>query len=475
MRLNILDNNLNQYDNPLNSKYASKEMHKVFSSKNKYVIWRELWLSLAKAEKEVGLNITEEQIIEMENNLENIDFEVVKKIEDKVHHEVMAHIKAFSKVAPLSAPIIHLGETSAFVIDNADLIVSREALELVIKKLYKVISILSDFADKYKELETLAFTHLQVAQPTTVGKRASLWLSSLMLDFNEIVNVTSNLKLRGVKGTTGTAASFKGLLGNYNLLRQIDEYVANDFGFEDSYTVTSQTYDRKIDSLIGAALVQIAISSHKITNDLRILQNFREVSESFSSSQIGSSAMPYKRNPILSERISSLSKFVISLQSSTIMVASTQWLERTLDDSANKRLVLPQMFLAIDGILDLLIKVFSNITVYKDIINSNLQKELPFLLSEDILMKHVKNGGDRQEGHEKLRQHAVRAFNEMQLNNTSNRLLEYIIKDSFFKITKKEVEELLKHKNLSGFAKNQVESFLEQEVRPLLEDFEHLS
>lgn len=446
-------------------------MLKIFSSNNKYVIWRKLWLSLAKAEKEVGLNITEEQILEMENNLENIDFKVVKEIEDNVHHEVMAHIKAFAMVAPLSAPIIHLGETSAFVIDNSDLIMSTEALELVIKKLYKVIDVVSNFADKYKDLETLAFTHLQVAQPTTVGKRASLWLSSLLLDFNEVVNVNQNLKLRGVKGTTGTAASFKGLVGDYNLLKQIDKYVANDFGFKDSYTVTSQTYDRKIDSLIGAALVQIAISSHKITNDLRILQNFREISESFSSSQIGSSAMPYKRNPILSERISSLAKFVISLQSSTVMVASTQWLERTLDDSANKRLVLPQMFLAVDGILDLFIKIFSNITVYKDIINSNLQRELPFLVSEDILMKHVKNGGDRQEGHEKLRQYAVRAFNEMQLNNAPNKLLEYILEDSFFKITKKEVNDLLKHKNLSGFAKNQVESFLEQEVRPLLDKY----
>ncbi|KAL0263772.1 UNVERIFIED_CONTAM: hypothetical protein PYX00_011070 [Menopon gallinae] len=409
----------------------------------------------------------------MEANVSNIDFKVVEELESLTHHEVIAHIKAFAKDCPLSAPILHWGETSAFVIDNTDIIINKQALELIIKKLYKLIKILVNFCEKHKDLATLAFTHLQVAQPTTVGKRGALWLNSLLTDFIEIIHVIDGLKLRGAQGTTGSGASFKKLGISFSDYQIINQFIAKDFNFKSSYKITSQTYDRKIDVLVSMVLVQVGVSSHKITNDLRLLQHFKEISEPFGSSQVGSSAMPYKRNPILSERISSLAKFVMALENSTVLVASTQWLERTLDDSANKRLVLPQMFLTIDSILELFIKIFTNIIVFPDIINSNLQKELPFLLSENILMEHVTNGGDRQEGHERLRVLAMKAFNEMQGGSGVNKLLKYIQEDPFFKIKEETINDML-NENLTGFASEQVSNFIQAEVMPIIEKYNYL-
>ncbi|MGV3278028.1 adenylosuccinate lyase [Rickettsiales bacterium LUAb2] len=463
-----IDNN-HTYINPLNTRYSSKEMQKIFSNCNKYTIWRQLWTALAKAEKSAGLPITDEQINELEANINNLNLAKAEQYEKETNHEVMAHIKAYGEQCPKAAAIIHLGETSAFVIDNSDIIIYKQGLELTKQKLLLLIKALANFSNQYKEMPTLSYTHLQVAQPTTVGKRASLWLSSFIADFYELIYVIDNLKLRGVKGTTGTAASFAKLLNNdYQKYQQIDNAVAQHLGFSSSYLVTSQTYDRKIDITIANVLGQMAVSAHKISNDLRLLQHLSEIEEPFSKTQVGSSAMPYKRNPMLSERVSALSKFIMSLQVAPNLVASTQWLERTLDDSANKRLSLPQMFLSIDSVLMLLTKIISNCQVNEKVIEQNLAKEVPFLITENILMEYVKNGGDRQEGHEKIRKYAIEAANRVKEQGLANNLVENLINDKDFLITKEQIEQLANPKQLIGFCREQVANFLELEVYPLI-------
>lgn len=453
------------YTNPLEERYASEEMLYLFSNHNRHKIWRQLWVALAQAEQQAGItSISQEQIEEMEAGVENIDYQVIDSFEQETKHEVFAHIKAFGAVCPSAAGIIHLGETSAYVIDNSDLILFKEGLKLLERKLLKLIHIVADFAKEHATKATLAFTHFQVAQPTTVGKRATLWLNSLIADLNTLQREMSALTLRGIQGTTGSAASFKNLLkGDYQKLFAMNDFLAKSFGFSGTSKVTSQTYDRKIDVSIAHVLNQIAVSAHKITNDLRLLQHSKEISEHFSSTQVGSSAMPYKRNPIVSERVSSLAKFVSSIVTSTTAVASTQWLERTLDDSANKRLTLPQAFLATDAIIDLLTKLFSNIVVHQEVINANLERELPFLLTENILMEYSKEGGDRQVGHEKIKNHAMRAFQEVQ-KGQPNKLLTYILEDESLKISPELLKKLLNHKELIGFCKEQVLDYLSTEL-----------
>lgn len=459
------------YTNPLVERYASPEMQTLLSNQTKYSTWRKLWAALASAEKEVGVSdITEEQVASLHKIVEQINFERVNELEAETKHEVFAHIKALAEDAPNCSGIIHLGETSAYVIDNTDIIIARSALQQLEDKLLKLMNLLVDFAIDNCALPTLAFTHFQVAQPTTVGKRAALWLHSFLLDLRELRHTVAGLKLRGVQGTTGTAASFKHILGNnYAALERINTLVAEKFGFKAAYIVTSQTYDRKIDVQVAHVLNQLAVSAHKVTNDLRLLQHLREVGETFGGNQVGSSAMPYKRNPILSERVSSLAKFVMALSSGASTTAATQWLERTLDDSANKRLTLPQMFLAADAILDLLYKIFSSLTVYKEVIKSNLDRELPFLLTENVLMEHVKRGGSRQEGHEIIKRSAMAAFAEVQ-RGEPNRLLKYLADDPELLVDAKAIAQISAEGSLTGFCEEQVRTFVSQELQPELSD-----
>ncbi|TWP26619.1 adenylosuccinate lyase [Apibacter muscae] len=466
---------MNKYQNPLESRYCSDEMLYNFSPEKKFTTWRKLWIALAEIEKELGLDISEEQIKELKDNISPIDFAKANEYEKKFRHDVMAHVHAYGDVAPKARPIIHLGATSAFVGDNTDLIQIKDGLELVKKKLVNVIKGLHDFALKYKDLPTLGFTHYQPAQLTTVGKRATLWLQSVLLDLEELDFRIQTLRFRGVKGTTGTAASFKELFdGDFNKVKELDRKLSERFGFTHVFKVSGQTYDRKIDAQALNILSNIAQSAHKFTNDLRLLQNLKEIEEPFEKNQIGSSAMAYKRNPMRSERIASLAKFVISLASSPAMVASTQWFERTLDDSANKRLSLPQAFLAIDAILIIWNNILDGIVVYPKMIEKHIHEELPFMATEYIIMEGVKNGGDRQELHEIIRTHSMEAGKQVKIEGKNNDLIERIIADSRVNIDKDKLLSLLNPSNFIGFAPEQTEEFLDGEVNPILNKYKDL-
>ena len=466
---------MDKYQNPLESRYCSDEMLYNFSPEKKFTTWRRLWLALAETEKELGLEITDEQILELRNNIENIDYAKAAEYEKKFRHDVMAHVHTYGDAAPAARPIIHLGATSAFVGDNTDLIQIRDGFHLVKQKLVNVIKGLHDFALKYKDLPTLGFTHYQPAQLTTVGKRATLWLQSVLLDLEELEFREETLRFRGVKGTTGTAASFKELFnGDFEKVKTLDKKLSEHFGFQNVFKVSGQTYDRKLDAQALEVLGNIAQSAHKFTNDLRLLQNLKEIEEPFEKNQIGSSAMAYKRNPMRSERIASLAKFVISLTSSPAMVASTQWFERTLDDSANKRLSIPQAFLAIDAILIIWNNILDGLVVYPKMIEKHINEELPFMATEYIIMEGVKHGGDRQELHEIIRTHSMEAAKQVKIEGKSNDLIERIIADERVNIDKERLISLLNPKNFIGFAPEQTEEFLQQEVQPVLLKYKDL-
>lgn len=466
---------MNSYKNPLEERYSSEEMLFNFSPNQKFRTWRKLWIALAEIEKDLGLEISEDQISQMKEQAENIDFTKAAEYEKKFRHDVMAHVHAYGDVAPLAKPIIHLGATSAFVGDNTDLIQIRDGLLIIRKQLVNVIKGLSDFAIKYKDLPTLGFTHFQPAQLTTVGKRATLWLQSLLLDIEELEFFLDTLRFRGVKGTTGTAASFLELFnGDYSKVQHLDKELSKRFGFEKVFGVSGQTYDRKIDAKVLALLSNIAQSAHKFTNDLRLLQNLKEIEEPFEKNQIGSSAMAYKRNPMRSERISALAKYVMSLQNSSAMVAATQWFERTLDDSANKRLTVPQAFLAVDAILLIWNNIMNGIVVYENRIQKHIDEELPFMATEYIIMEEVKAGGDRQEIHETIRVHSMEASKKVKMEGKENDLIERIMKDETLKLDKSKLQEVLDPKNFIGFAPIQTVEFIQNEIEPVLKKYQHL-
>lgn len=455
----------------MESRYSSDEMLYNFSPQMKFSTWRKLWLALAEIQQELGLDISDEQLQEIRENIDTIDFEVAAKYEKKFRHDVMAHVHTLGEVAPKAMPILHLGVTSAFVQDNTDLVQIREGLLLVKKKLVNVIQALHDFALENKDLPTLGFTHFQAAQLTTVGKRATLWLQSVLLDFEELEFRIATLQFRGVKGTTGTAASFKELFdGDFEKVKILDQKLSESFGFSKVLGVTGQTYDRKIDAQVLATLSNIAQTAHKFTNDIRLLQSLKEIEEPFGKNQIGSSAMAYKRNPMRSERIAALSKFVISLASSPAMVAATQWFERTLDDSANKRLSIPQAFLAIDAILIIWNNVLDGLVVYPKVIEKHIQEELPFMATEYIIMEGVKNGGDRQELHELIREHSMEAGKQVKIEGKPNDLVERIVADARFNIDKERLQKVLDPKNFIGFAPEQTVEFLKHQVEPILKE-----
>ncbi|QMU99203.1 adenylosuccinate lyase [Borrelia sp. A-FGy1] len=463
---------MDKYINPLKSRYSSKEMLYIFSPKFKYTIWRKLWYNLALAQKELGANIKQEQLDNLYKHIENIDFTVVEKYEEKFKHEVMAHLYAYSDLVGVDAQkILHLGATSAFLMDNTDLIQIKEALLLIKNKLKILIKTLNDFSIKHKNLAILSYTHLQEAQLTTLGKRSSLWLQSLIFDFKELNFILSSLCFRGAKGTVGNQSSFKELLSsNFERVKNLDISIAKKMGFNKVYKITSQTYDRKIDSSILNFLSNLSQSAHKITNDIRFMQHLKEIEENFEENQIGSSAMPYKKNPIHSERVASLAKFVMSLQTSGGFIAATQWLERTLDDSACKRLNIPQAFLAADAILILLNKILSNIRINEKIIKQHVKAEMPFILTEDILMKATKNGGNRQILHEKIRVYSMQVRKNIYLGKQENDLIKLILKDKSFRLTNKDINEILNPNENIGFAPYQVEDFTQEIVTPILKD-----
>ncbi|TDX86910.1 adenylosuccinate lyase [Epilithonimonas xixisoli] len=461
---------MNSYKNPLEERYSSEEMLFNFSHNNKFRTWRKLWIALAEIEKDLGLEITDEQIAELKANAENIDYDKAAEYEKKFRHDVMAHVHTYGDVAPSAKGIIHLGATSAFVGDNTDLIQIRDGLLILKKKLVNVMKNLADFSIQYKDLPTLGFTHFQPAQLTTVGKRATLWLQSLVLDIEELDFFLETLRFRGVKGTTGTAASFLELFdGDYSKVKHLDKELSKRFGFEKVFGVSGQTYDRKIDAKVVALLGNIAQSAHKFTNDLRLLQNLKEVEEPFEKNQIGSSAMAYKRNPMRSERIGALAKYVMSLTTSSAMVASTQWFERTLDDSANKRLTIPQAFLAVDAILLIWNNIMNGIVVYPNRINKHIMEELPFMATEYIIMEEVKAGGDRQEIHEVIRIHSMEASKKVKEEGKENDLIERILNDDSLKLDKSKLKEVLDPKNFIGFAPIQTEEFIANEIQPILD------
>lgn len=463
---------MNTYKNPLEERYASQKMLFNFSHDNKFQNWRKLWIALAEIEKDLGLEISDEQIQQLKDNAINIDYQKAAEYEKRFRHDVMAHVHAYGDVAPSAKGIIHLGATSAFVGDNTDLIQMRDGLLILRKKLVNVIKNLSDFAIKYKDLPTLGFTHFQPAQLTTVGKRATLWLQSLILDFEELEFFLETLRFRGVKGTTGTAASFLELFnGDYDKVKTLDKELSKRFGFDKVFGVSGQTYDRKIDAKVVSLLSNIAQSAHKFTNDLRLLQNLKEVEEPFEKDQIGSSAMAYKRNPMRSERIGALAKFVMSLSSSSAMVAATQWFERTLDDSANKRLTIPQAFLAVDAILLIWNNIMNGLVVYENRINKHIMDELPFMATEYIIMEEVKAGGDRQEIHEIIRVHSMEASKKVKMEGKENDLIERIMNDNSLKLDKSKLAEVLDPKNFIGFAPIQTEEFIKNEAQPIISKY----
>ncbi|NLF72787.1 MAG: adenylosuccinate lyase [Candidatus Anammoximicrobium sp.] len=455
-----------RYENPLIVRYASKEMSRLWSDDKKFGTWRRLWVALAEAEQELGLAISDEQIAELRAHVDDIDYDAANGYERQVRHDVMAHVHAYRDICPAAGPIIHLGATSCYVTDNTDLILFRESLQLVIRRLAGVIVALGDFAVKHRDLACLGFTHLQPAQPTTVGKRACLWAYDLALDLHEAEHRLEQLKARGAKGTTGTQASFMALFnGDHDKLRRLDQLVATKMGFDATYAVTGQTYTRKIDSQVVDVLSGVAQSAHKMATDLRQLASRKEIEEPFEAKQIGSSAMAYKRNPMRSERICSLARYVISLQSSPANTLAVQWLERTLDDSANRRLVLPQAFLAVDAVLILCQNVCSGLCVYPQVIAKNLRDELPFMATENILMAAVKAGGDRQLLHERIRQHSQAAAAAVKLEGRPNDLIQRLAGDEAFAGI--DLEAALDPAQFFGRAPQQVDEFVEQIVGPV--------
>lgn len=460
------------YESPFSARYASEEMLYVFSPDMKFSTWRRLWISLAKAEKALGLPIEQEQIDEMEANVDNIDYEVARQREKEVRHDVMAHVYTYGKVAPKAAGIIHLGATSAYVGDNTDIIQLREGLRLVRQKLAIVLDKLAEFAQAHKAQPTLGFTHFQPAQLTTVGKRATLWMNELLMDLDEVEYRLQNLKMLGSKGTTGTQASFVALFdGDDAKVKELEKRIADDFGFSGVVPVSGQTYSRKIDAQALATLSGIAQSASKFATDLRLLQHLKEVEEPFEAHQIGSSAMPYKRNPMRSERICALARYVICDSLNPAFTSATQWFERTLDDSANKRVAVPEAFLAVDAILNIMINIVSGLVVYPKVIEQRVMSELPFMATENIMMSAVKRGGNRQELHERIREHSMAAGKRIKAEGLDNDLVERIAGDSLFGMTREEIEAELTPSNYIGRCPAQVDDFLRDEVRPRINQY----
>ncbi|HBA49992.1 MAG TPA: adenylosuccinate lyase [Lachnospiraceae bacterium] len=470
-----------RYVSPLSERYASREMQYIFSQDMKFRTWRRLWIALAETEKELGLSrdgrpvITEEQIEELKSHAEDINYEVAKAREKEVRHDVMSHVYAYGQQCPKAAGIIHLGATSCYVGDNTDIIVMREGLRLLKKKLVNVIAVLADFAEKYKAQPTLAFTHFQPAQPTTVGKRATLWMQEFYLDLEDLNYVLENLKLLGSKGTTGTQASFLELFdGDQETIDKIDPMIAEKMGFKECFPVSGQTYSRKIDTRVANVLAGIAASAHKMSNDIRLLQHLKEVEEPFEKSQIGSSAMAYKRNPMRSERIASLSRYVMIDALNPAITSASQWFERTLDDSANKRLSIPEGFLAVDGILDLCLNVADGLVVYPKVIEKHLMSELPFMATENIMMDAVKMGGNRQELHERIRELSMEAGRNVKVEGKENNLLELIAADPAFPMELEELQKNMDPARYVGRSREQVDAFLRNVIRPVLKANEDL-
>ena len=460
----------NTYESPLNSRYASKEMQYIFSPDKKFSTWRKLWIALAESEKELGLDITDEQIAEMKEHIYDINYDVAREREKEVRHDVMSHVYAYGVQCPKAKGIIHLGATSCYVGDNTDIIIMTEALQLVKKKLVSLIGELARFARENKNLPTLAFTHFQPAQPTTVGKRATLWLEDLMMDLEDVDYQLSKAKLLGCKGTTGTQASFMELFeGDHNKCKELDRKIAEKMGYSESFPVSGQTYPRKLDSQILNVLSLIAQSAYKFSTDIRHVQHLKQIEEPFEKSQIGSSAMAYKRNPMRSERIGSLARYVIVDALNPAITAATQWFERTLDDSANKRISIPEAFLAVDAILNLYINVVDGLVVYDKVIYQQFMREIPFMATENIMMDAVKKGGDRQELHEKIRVHSMEAGKTVKLEGKDNNLAELIAADKSFGLTLEEINAVMKPENFVGRAPAQVDDFLKEYVMPVLE------
>lgn len=466
-----------RYVSPLSERYASKEMQYIFSPDMKFRTWRKLWIALAETEMELGLSqdgkpvITKEQIDEMKAHAQDINYDVAKAREKEVRHDVMSHVYAYGQQCPKAAGIIHLGATSCYVGDNTDIIVMADALKLVKKKLVNVLNELSSFADKYKAQPTLAFTHFQPAQPTTVGKRATLWMQEFYLDLEDLNYVLSGMKLLGSKGTTGTQASFLELFnGDQETIDKIDPMIAKKMGFQECYPVSGQTYSRKVDTRVLNVLAGIAASAHKMSNDIRLLQHLKEVEEPFEKSQIGSSAMAYKRNPMRSERIASLSRYVMIDALNPAITSATQWFERTLDDSANKRLSVPEAFLAIDGILDLCLNVVDGLVVYPKVIEKHMMSELPFMATENIMMDAVKMGGNRQELHEKIRELSMEAGRNVKVEGKENNLLELIAADPAFNMSLEDLQKTMEPSRYVGRAKEQVDAFLTKVIAPVLKE-----
>ena len=470
-----MSDNMDRYVSPLSERYASREMQYIFSPDMKFRTWRRLWIALAETEKELGLPITEEQIAELKAHAEDINYEVAKAREKEVRHDVMSHVYAYGVQCPKAKGIIHLGATSCYVGDNTDIIVMTEALKLVKKKLVNVLAELASFAGKYKDLPTLAFTHFQPAQPTTVGKRATLWMQEFYLDLEDLDYVLSTMKLLGSKGTTGTQASFLELFdGDMDKVNALDPMIAEKMGFQACYPVSGQTYSRKIDTRVLNVLAGIAASATKMSNDIRLLQHLKEVEEPFEKNQIGSSAMAYKRNPMRSERIASLSRYVIADALNPAITSATQWFERTLDDSANKRLSVPEGFLAVDGILDLCLNVVDGLVVYPKVIEKRLMSELPFMATENIMMDAVKKGGDRQELHERIRELSMEAGKRVKEEGLDNNLMDLIAQEPMFMTTPEELAKTMDPSRYVGCAPAQVENLLKDVIAPVMEENKEL-
>ena len=458
------------YNNPLVTRYASKEMQHAFSDDKRFKLWRKLWVALAEAEMELGLNITQGQVDELKAYAEDIDYDLAAQFEREVRHDVMAHVKAYGEVAKNAKPIIHLGATSCYVNCNAEAIMLADALDIVLKKLVNVMDKLKNFALQYKDLPTLGFTHLQPAQLTTVGKRATLWLQDLEMDYVNLMHAKENIKLRGVKGTTGTQASFLELFsGDEEKVKELEKRVTQKLGYDKTYGVTGQTYPRKLDYNILCVLSQIAQSAYKFSNDIRILQNMKEIEEPFEKKQIGSSAMAYKRNPMRSERIGALARYVITLPMNSALTASTQWFERTLDDSANRRIVNAQAFLAVDAILNVYMNVAENLVVYEKVIDKHIRAELPFMATENIIMECVKAGGDRQDLHERIRVLSMEAGKNVKVEGKENNLIELIKEDEMFRPVWDKLDKVLDAKNFIGRAPSQTVEFIQNEIDPILQ------
>ncbi len=463
-----MDNSI--YNNPLTTRYASKEMQKAFSDEKRFRLWRKLWVALAESEMELGLNVSQEQVDELKAYAEEIDYELAAKFEREVRHDVMAHVKAYGAYAKKAMPIIHLGATSCFVDCNAEAIMIADALDIILKKLVNVMDKLKKFALAYKDMPTLGFTHLQPAQLTTVGKRATLWLQDLEMDYQNLMHAKENIRLRGVKGTTGTQASFLELFGgDEEKVKELERRVVAKMGYDKVYGVTGQTYPRKLDYNVLCVLSQIAQSAYKFSNDIRILQNMKEIEEPFEKNQIGSSAMAYKRNPMRSERIGALARYAISLPMNSALTASTQWFERTLDDSANRRIVNAQAFLTVDAILNVYMNVAENLVVYEKVIAKHIRAELPFMATENIMMGCVKAGGNRQELHERIRVLSMEAGKNVKVEGGENNLIDLIKQDETFKPVWDKLDEILDAKNFIGRAPSQTVEFIQNEIDPILE------